>query len=1146
MTTPRILQALVIGTLAAALPAAALAGVADGYVEGSVSAASQTYRQVSNEYGDAVYPGHRLTITVTGTADINWKRRWEEDCFILCKRREWIEHNFKTPQQWPVVFQLLDASGGVQYEWTTQDGTLDVTVPVGKATDYNNKLRLVAKFAPGTPAVNPDQTQGEFKVKVQVSTAERLRNLPLFLSEAVPSPDAAALKKIWLTDPFFLEQNPAALARGLVQYAQSVFPASNPANASTHRELLEFAGDIDRVGVQAGSALAQMYLDQGNAQGAQAELTKVIKALQQKTAAGAGASTQIELGQAYLKLATTMGAARAYPDAQTRASMSANYTAAIAIAENSHAPMLAVQAYAGRAAVNRERNSLDALKAAEQDFRSARDRLPQRIAGMPMDVAVGGKELLVLDRPDQMDVAWTNLQVPAATPTTMRVAGVALRPYAVANDGRVLAATSKTLGWLDVRAAQRTFDTIAQLPSEMVQGSTNGTAALVTLAPAAGEQWFSSMLVVPGQPSRPVLFEGKPTSLATLASSAPRYVVHGLVPPKPDAVPPLATLVFELREIGKSSDATLRRIAATGWANVLRYRISSDGKKVAALVDDVSGPQQMRRLLVWDDASGQIEVLAHQIAPTGIIGYGPIPGMSASASWFQVPVGGAVVDFDFAPSGNELMTVSAAGKLATVATTANAPLKPLDGDVGQSAGPFVRVGLIASVGGAQAIMDGEYENGRVVSVVDWASRQVTRLNADKVIEAMTGPVGYVRMADGRLGSVQTALPPFTLRTLRAADASVIAEDSLVLKELGMLRPLSGGRYLCLAGSQIVLRDLVAHSETVVKTLPPAVSPDSEQALCLPQLADGRWTLLTHRRGIVTGAQTYRGAQAVSAANMMPPVPAELIQQEEAAAKRIGVNPTPPAFLVPGLGMEPDATEAFRDGTQFAIAVSQATFQEAMRNPGKTTWMSVPYVLLQQEALTVQYARLPTDAIILKILPAPANKLIYARGPKIFWKPLATDTEGKPLLEFPNMQPLAAPENQPIVWTQMRASPDRSRLLIAGLSVNRETGASMAEKRLFRVADDGIFPIVCDACVKQPFNAKDLLKENLPAGPVPPLYAPVDSALDNHVVYGADHTSLYNVSRNTLAGALPPRTIFWVGDGQAYFVSGKNEMSMVRY
>lgn len=1147
MTLVRYLQVVAGSVVAAALHAAAHAGVADGFVEGSVSAASRSYLPVSNEFGDAVYPGHRLTITLSGSADINWKRRWKEECFILCKRHEWIDHNFQTPDKWPVLFQLLDEGGAVQHEFASVNGAVVYLVPTGKMADYNRKLRLVAKLSPGIPPVDPDQTQGEFKARIEVSTSDRLGNLPLFLSEVTPRQDAAMLKKAWLTDPFFMEQNAEALARVLVEYARNVFPVSNPSNADAHRELLEYAGEIDRTGIQAGSALAQMYLDQGNAQSGQAELIKVIKALQQKTAAGAGAATQIALGEAYLKLASAIGMASGIPDAQARAGMSANYTAAIAIAESTHAPMLAVQAYAGRAAMNRARNTLEALNAAEKDFRSARDRLPARIAGIPLDVAMGGKELLLLDRPDQMDVAWSSLQAPGGTPTPVPVPGLALRPYAVAKNGRVLAGTSRTLGWLDITSATREFSVLAQLPTEMAGGSTNGTAAMVILSPAAGEQQFSSMLVAPGQESRPVLFEGMPTSLAIMAANAPRYVVHGMVPPKPGAAPP-PTLAFELREIGKLSDATVRRITATSWAGVLRYRISSDGKKIAALVDDVSGPQPKRRLLVWDDASSQHEVVAQLLAPTGFGGYGPAPGMVPGISPFQPPLADStLVDFDFSPGGDELLTVNAAGQLATMAAIANAPVKLLDGQVDPAAGRFVRAGFIAAAGTGQTVVDGDYESGRVVSVLDWATRQVTRLNADKVTEPLLGPVGYVRMPDGRLGAVQTALPPFKIRTLRAADASVIAEDAIVLKELGMVRALSGGRYLCLAGSTIVLRDLAQHTETVVKTLPPALTPTSEQATCLPHIAQGRWTLLTHRNGVVSSAQIYMGAKPVAAANTMPHVPAELVQQEEAAAKRIGMRPVPPAFFMPPMALGGEGAEPYRDGTQFALAVSAATYQEALRNPGKTIWTSVPYVMLQQETLAVQYARVPADGVILKILPAPANKLIYQRGQNIFWKPLATETEGKLLLEFAlSTSPMAPPESQPVFWSQFRASLDRDRLLIAGVNANRDTGASVAEKRLFRVVDDGIFPMACEGCAKQAFNTKEMLKDNLGAGPLPVLNAPVDSALENHVVYGTGHASIYNVSRNALTGALPATAIFWVGEGQAYFVSGKNELSMVRF
>lgn len=1120
MTASRILEALTIGLLAAGLHAATQAGVSDGYVKGAVSAASLTYHPVSNEYGDAVYPGHRLTITVSGTVDINWRRRWEEECFFRCWRREWIEHNWKTPQQWPVVFQLVDAGGQVKHELVTEDGKLDFTVPVAGAADFNNKLKLQAKLAPGTPAVNPDQTQNEFDVEVRVSTNERLQKLPLFLYESIPSPDAATLKKAWQTDPFFREQNPAALAKALVDYARSVFPASKPANASAHRELLEYAGDIDRQGVQSGTALAEMYLAQGDAMNEQAERVKVIKTLQEKIAKGAGEETQIQLGEAYLKLATAIGKATGFPDAQARMNMSANYAAAIAIAQDSHAPMLAVQAYAGRAVMNRELNTPEALKAAEQDFRSARDLLPMRVAGSPIHVTMGGKELLVQDLPGQRDVAWTSLQEPAAEPLRLPVAGVALRPYAVANDGRVLAATSKNVGWLDIRASPRTFNRIAQLPSEMLRGATNGTVALVVLAPAAGDQQVSTMLVAPGIEPRPVLLEGKPVEMATMASSAPRYVVHRWVQPKPGATPPLPTLIFELREVGSSSDITIRRIAYTSWARVLGYRISPDGKKVAALVDDAM--MAKRRLLVWDDATSQTEVLAQ-------------PGFPSPTA---LPAS-TVVDFDFAPAGDQLLTVSREGKLATLTISEHASLQALGGDAEQAAGPFIRVGLIASVGGAQTILDGDYEMGRIVSVVDWPSRQVTLLNAKKIPDAFLGPVGFVRLPDGRLGSVQTAWQPFTVRTLRASDATVIAEDTLVQKEFIRLQALSGGRYLCISGSKIVLRDLVEHSDTEVKILPPAALPDSERLACLPHVAEGRWTLLTHRGGVVTSAQTYRGAQALSAANMMPPVPVELIQQEEAAAKRIGVKPQPPAFFVQD-GV--DGPFELLDGMQFAIATSRATFQEAISNPGKTSWTSVPYVMLQQEALKVQFARLPADGWILKILPPPANKLIYSRGQKIFWKPLGTESEGKVLLEFPTpMIPLNS-----MHWIVIRAALDGGRLLIAELSFNRETGASVAGKRLFRVADDGIFPIPCNGCDKRAFNAKDLLADSLKPGPVPFMNAPADAELDNHVVYGPDHTSVYNVSRNTFSAALPPRPIFWVGDGQAYYVSGKNELSLVRY
>jgi len=191
----------ILAVVCAVGASSAFANVQNGSVDGSINVQARQHRLVSNEYGNSFFPGHKLTIKLSGSVDINWYERWEEDCFIgICKRRTWIEHNWVAAERWPVEFQLVDENEAVLLNAFSQNGTASITVPFdGTPSSFNKRYMLRAIVADGSPPIDAGRSQGQFNAQIVVDTSERLARLPGYLSQAKPV--ARDLKERWVHDP---------------------------------------------------------------------------------------------------------------------------------------------------------------------------------------------------------------------------------------------------------------------------------------------------------------------------------------------------------------------------------------------------------------------------------------------------------------------------------------------------------------------------------------------------------------------------------------------------------------------------------------------------------------------------------------------------------------------------------------------------------------------------------------------------------------------------------------------------------------------------------------------------------------------------------------------------------------------------------
>lgn len=1136
MSAKQYLMAVVV----AAGVSNAFANVQNGFVDGLINVQARQHRLVSNEYGNSFFPGHRLTIKLSGSVDINWYERWEEECFIgICKRRTWIEHNWVAAERWPVEFQLVDENETVLLSAFSQNGTASITVPIdGTPSSFNKRYMLRAIVSDGSPPIDAARSQGQFNAQIIVDTSERLARLPSYLSQAKPV--ARDLKERWVNDPFLIEQNRAAVARALINLAQTAYPPNSPLNAEDHRALLDYAGEIDQGNTAVGSAVADLYIQQGDFSGAEKELVQLIKTLRQAPNGATDPGTQLELARTHLKLAATIQSARGHADAKDLSAIWGHYSAVIQIAEAFRAPGLQAEALIGRAYSHRIRNTIDSLKAAQEDFRRARDLTAQAFLGLPIDAAPGGDEILINQSPSKSLVSWRPAEGTAANPLIIDGGQAALRPLAVTDTGKVYATTGSNIGTIRLTDPAPAYEPILTTATDVFTASTNGRYSVVSrMAPTVGALPLMELLrEQPGALPRltPINVDGKPAVFAEVAGASDRYIALGEVviqPPNP------VTQAFELREISGGVDAVVRRVTLPPGLPFRPLAISADGRRVLALIL-AHGPGPLHKLIVWDDQGGAVEVMNK-----------PLVAVTAFGPDGRTPVlpPDQVLAASFSPDSAGVVLVKADGSVWRGPITANANFTQMDRPASMRAAQGVGIHRISRVNAQSLLIEGSDSQGVFHQLVSFGQAPIRLFRGGGAgFGLLSAPIGYWANSQGILGAVQFEPAPFALRSINLKIGKVTAAGKFLSDKFTPLRLLKGGRYVCSAGNEIGVKDLSNDSYAVIAQKPTAVMPDvqnnaapialgtmREVVSCLPRRDADSWLLIRQVAGAIKSAVPYRGQQPLGE-NVMPAVPQDIIDREMEASQRLNVPYQPPSFYAPYAGGMPGQNSLESIGAQFSAAYPRLAGSEAFNKPDQ--WISIPYVMLQEPAISLKRMRLPLGALAMAVLPD--DKVIYVHKMKVWWKPLSTDTNGKLLFELLTAPPPAiAPFLAQIIF-----NPEGTRVIF-GSQAQSQLGVLDVEQKLFEITNSDIRPLPCTPCARRSIDATKLLAgTNLQPFAFPVFL--VDGRLDRIVIYRGDQATIHSLSTNKQVAAIPFRQVFWLSENQVFFVDGPNDYSVLSY
>jgi hypothetical protein len=1097
------------------------AAVSEGFVTGTVNVKSRNPTLVSNELGSTVFPGHALVIDISGQVDINSYDRWEEDCFIgICKRREWVEHNWFTAAQLPVLFRVVDESGVVIVEnQYARNGRASINVPQISAQAFNRKLRLEAIIPDGSPPINPARSQGQLSVRIQITTSARAAGLPAFLASSRST--AQDLKRAWTYDPFFVEQNKVFLAKELIAHAKNFFPANSPLSANEHRALLEYAGEVDPASSQVSFSIADMYLAQDNPAGAEKELTTLIRQLRQRPNADTDPNVQFALAEAHIKLASTIERARGYANSKDLANVTANYTVAIDIATRHKAPELRSAALYARALAARSRNTSSAMRAAAEDFRAAADGGAATLSGLPVSVSIGGKEFAIADGASSAAVTWVPLGDAKANAIVVEAGRATLLPLAVSQHGRVLARSREAIGWIDLSEPKPEFKVQASIDQVQIFGAqTNGKSSMVSVVSMAGGL-PDAYLYRENFARTPVLIDGVQPLAFELAANAQRYVAIGSKGP---------VITLDLREIGPTTESSLARKQIQG--NVQIARISQDGKMFGGLFNVFSANAPPRRVLtVWTDTGQAVEVLSQ------------VPATQPGAAPAEL-----VETFDFVPGGHTLVVATNYGQIATVPIAVGGQFKTLVAAPlqAESARVPARSFTKFSWAGSSLLFAESIVPTRTFSI-EWPGATVL----DVKVATQADPIPAVGVwADlkGVIGIVRAKQLPFKVRSVRAADAKVIAEMSFEKGSFGM-QLLTGGRYACTQESGVEIIDLTSQSKSTIAVGPsmaglPRDFP--EYPMCVASNVPDRWLLVTHTGGPIKKLTQYDGTSKLTDENLLPAVPDDIVLLEKAAASRLGQPFVPPSFVLPHFRPVPGGqANVGVDGKMFAVAIPDAMWREATNQPA-TKWIGVPYVMLQVQKIEMKRVRLPAGSFPVKIVEGSLRKVIYLRGNKLLWKDLDSDSEGGQLAELrlPPPPPQFAPG--PFPSYELRLSGDGTRMLLAEVFFAFPPARSSDIRiRAFQLSASTVKEMQCSFCARHTV-AVDAFSDAIPGFRAMPILGPSDEGMNYVVNYADNRVVSHHVSTSRPVVLLPRRPVFLVSEGSVYYISGENEISFLRF
>ena len=537
-------------SLAALLSLATASQAADLAVTGSVQATWRASQKVSVAADAVLRAGHAVTVTVSGSVDINQEQRSQRHCGFLglsCKTEYWTEHHFVGPQNVAVAVQIRRVGSSTPVDQAVVGTSPAVLrVPIGSNSDFVAEYELVAILNGAGSSIDPNRSAGAYQVRLEIDAGARAGAYAGWL--AAPGTQLDVALGPTALDEAFKQGHAQDIGTVLRNFAKTAYPVPGPTtNRASHEKLVRKAVEIAPGDPANGLALADYFRAVGLYALADEQIKKVLSDLEAKS----DPQSRRQLGNAYSGLAATTLAKSGGMDSGSAQEASALLTKAFVAYRDSGRRDLMASALINRARVLRGIRSREALATAASLFQDAYELTPLIVKGRAVGTGIDGKSPLGIDWQIGFTISPLDGQVVAAprVDDEMMMAWDATRR-------RLLSKHGGTLQWRLADGGTATE------PAPLGRGMMFKAANAAILAqPAPGEVIYAS----PSGVLSPISFG----TSATCPPLPPPPPLPG-VPPAPPQGPPVVPI-----SLGPDGD-----IAATACGDTMSiYQLAGDSLK---------------------------------------------------------------------------------------------------------------------------------------------------------------------------------------------------------------------------------------------------------------------------------------------------------------------------------------------------------------------------------------------------------------------------------------------------------------------------------------------------------------------------------------------------------------------------------------
>ena len=363
-------------------------------VEGVVGANYATAKLISPSDKAQFFPGEQLTISVSGSVDINPNVHTEcnKDWAGQCHRSTWVEHHFSPPSQAPVYFSLQTASGtGQKIEIKATGDPVSIEVPSDGA--FSTAYGLYGYLAGAGSGVDPNRSVGSFKVVVTVAPFNRLAKFGEYLNSKHPEADQIINERN-IVDRYMRALAGKEAASLIRQYAKSRYPvAGRKENINPHLDLLRFSQRLAPDDVDATRAIADFFVSVGRPEEAKNAYLDLIKKLNAKD--DDSPAVQKPLADAYVELGKSLLSAVGSLDGSNKQEAEAMFAKAADIYRSLRYNQKVASALIQRANLLRDMRSEQGLTESIKLYQDARKYLPFSIPGDVAHTTPDGRSIIL-------------------------------------------------------------------------------------------------------------------------------------------------------------------------------------------------------------------------------------------------------------------------------------------------------------------------------------------------------------------------------------------------------------------------------------------------------------------------------------------------------------------------------------------------------------------------------------------------------------------------------------------------------------------------------------------------------------------------------------------------------------------------------